>query len=130
MDTETLSMIAAVTSIITAIGSVFAAVAAFRAAATARAAVKHGIEREKRRLVGQVVRAAQGAEAEHMRVAEVAPDLKLAYKELYSFAGGSNSSRLKMHQERIDKAVMDGEPLKDEAIKYLADLKSSPDMSD
>ncbi len=127
---ETLSLIAAIGGLVGAIGGVFAAFAAFRAAGAAKAAVKQGAELERRRLVGQVVQAAQEVVAEHMRMTEVAPDLKLAYQTLSTFSGGSGSSRLKMYQDSVDKKVEESAPLKDEAGEFFTDLKARSDLSD
>ena len=80
MTPETLSVVTAIGGFVAAVGGLVAAFAAFRSAGLARAAVEQSTELESRQFIGLVVEAAQKVESEYMRVTEVTPRLKGAYK--------------------------------------------------
>ena len=128
MQPETLSIVSAIGSLVAAAGGLFAAFAAFRSAGSARAAVEQGVELERRRLVGLVVEAAQKVETEYMRVTEVAPRLKRAYKDLSTFAGQSGGSRLTLYLAKIEKSEKEVAPFMDEAGSFLTGPKSPSDI--
>jgi len=119
MEQSTLTVIAVVTGFIGAVGGLFAAAAAFRSAGSAKEAVKHARDVERRGLVRDVTRAAHNVVAETMRVDDFGNKLKQAYQTLAIFSGQAGGSRPKLYitdVEEKQKAIL---PLQQEARKLI-----------
>ena len=125
---ETLSLASAIGGLIGALGGFFAAFAAFRSAGTAKTAVRQAAESEQRRLFGLVVETAQKVVTEHMRVAELAQRLKREYRDLFTFAGQSGGTRLKVYLDGIEKTEKEVTALERNASEWLLDAKTRKDI--
>ncbi len=77
-----------------------------------------------------MVEAAQKVETEYGYVTEVAPRLKRAYQDLFTFAGRSGGGLLKSYLEGIERSEEEVAQRRSEANDFLAGLKSQPDISE
>lgn len=120
MDQITLAMISAIGGLIGAFGAAFAAFAAFRSAGVAKTAVDQASKSEKKRNFSNAVQAAQRVVAEHSRVIEMGGRLKGQYQTLFTFAGGTGSSRLQFYLGRIEDTEAEIATFEQSAAQWLS----------
>ncbi len=94
--------IAEIAGLIGAVGGLFAAIAAFISAKTAKQASDHAAAIEKRAQVRELSGTANEIIAETLRIDGLAAKCKMQLKSLFSFSGGTNSSRQKVLEEAIE----------------------------
>lgn len=120
---DNLGFIAAVTGLMAAIGGLWSARAAARSA-------RHAQDVDRRAQIREVVATAQTIIAESTRVEDLSPKLAMAYRTLFTFSGGSGSSRLKLYLDEVEQLKQEVVPLKEEAEKHMLDQKEMRKLSE
>lgn len=120
---DNLGLIAAVTGLVAAIAGLWSARAAARSA-------RHAQDIDRRAQLRDVVATAQNIIAESTRVEDLSTKLTMAYRTLFTFAGGSGSSRLKLYLDEVEQLKQEVVPLKEEAKKHMLDQKALRKFSD
>jgi hypothetical protein len=113
--------IIAITSILSAIGGLFAAWAAARSAKIAQDATQQAKEAEKRQLTRTAKASAQGIITEYKRAINQAEQLKVAYGDLFQFAG--SNGREKICLDEIEEKCSALRLLEQKASDFLASSK-------
>lgn len=109
--------------------AIVAAMAAVWSAYSAARSAKHAQDVERRGLQRDVIGAAQSTVAEARRIDDLGAKLTLAYQTLFTFSGGSASSRLEMYVRDIDEMKHDAAVVKNEAESLTIDPKRMRGLS-
>jgi hypothetical protein len=120
---DNLGLIAAVTGLVAAIAGLWSA----RAAAVS---ARHAQDVDRRAQLRHVVATAQNIIAESTRVEDLSSKLTMAYRTLFTFSGGTGSSRLRLYLDEVEQLKQEALPLREEAEKHMFDQKELRKLSE
>lgn len=101
MDQSTYNALTAIGTVASAVVSVFAMFAAYRAAGSAKKTVEHAEQVQRGELERELAQVANNVLALAMRVDDMGDQLKVAYRDAFTFAGQSGNEQ--PYTDAVDK---------------------------
>lgn len=130
MSPELLSGFAAVTGFLGALGGLVASLAAFRAGAAQTAAADKAEQNRIALARRDAIIAGHRVVAESLLVQRLVEDLNVAYQTLFTFSGGTGSSRLKLYTDRTTAAGERVGPVQNEARRAVEEIQGAAEHSE